>query len=295
MTQSLSALTLLVRDYDEAIAFFVGTLGFELLENTPLDATKRWVRVRPPGRAVGSGPSLLLARAATPDQRAKIGDQAGGRVFLFLETDDLWRDYERWRAKGVRFLEEPREESYGIVVVFQDLYGNRWDLIQPRAAAESTTTWRVRPARQADRDFILGLVPRLAAGFPLPSWRTPEEVVEAESATLDAALRATATSGEVLVAESSAGIPGGFVYLEQHLDYFRKNAHAHVSVLAVAVEAEGQGVGRLLLEAAEAWAREQGLGMLTLNVFVGNDRARAVYERIGFAPETVRYVKTWEM
>jgi GNAT superfamily N-acetyltransferase/uncharacterized glyoxalase superfamily protein PhnB len=298
VTQSLSTLTLLVRDYDEAIAFFVGTLGFELLEDTPLDATKRWVRVRPRGRAAGSAPSLLLARAATPDQRARIGDQAGGRVFLFLETDDCWRDYERWRAKGVRFLEEPREESYGTVVVFQDLYGNRWDLIQPRPAAERrapspTTTWRVRPARQTDSGFILGLVPRLADGFPLPLWRTPEEVVEAESATLGAALKATAASGEVLVAESSAGTTGGFVYLEQHLDYFRKEPHAHVSVLAVAVEAEGQGVGRLLLEAAEGWARDQGLGMLTLNVFVGNDRARAVYERIGFAPETVRYVKLW--
>jgi catechol 2,3-dioxygenase-like lactoylglutathione lyase family enzyme len=132
MTHSLSALTLLVRDYDEAIAFFAGTLGFDLVEDTPLDATKRWVRVRPRGLTNSSGPSLLLARAATPEQRARIGDQAGGRVFLFLETDDCRRDYERWRAKGVRFLEEPREEPYGTVVVFQDLYGNRWDLIQPR-------------------------------------------------------------------------------------------------------------------------------------------------------------------
>jgi catechol 2,3-dioxygenase-like lactoylglutathione lyase family enzyme len=138
MAQSLSALTLLVRDYDEANAFFVGTLGFELLEDTPLDAPKRWVRVRPRGSAAGSGPSLLLARAATPGQRARIGDQAGGRVFLFLETDDCWRDFERWRANGVRFLEAPREESYGTVVVFQDLYGNRWDLIQPRADATSS-------------------------------------------------------------------------------------------------------------------------------------------------------------
>jgi catechol 2,3-dioxygenase-like lactoylglutathione lyase family enzyme len=133
MSQSLGALTLLVHDYDEAIAYFVGTLGFELLEDTPLDATTRWVRVRPRGRTADSGPSLLLARAATPDQRARIGDQAGGRVFLFLETDDFRGDYVRWRAKGVRFLEDPREELYGTVVVFQDLYGNRWDLIQPHA------------------------------------------------------------------------------------------------------------------------------------------------------------------
>jgi len=137
MTQILSALTLLVQDYDEAIAFYVGTLDFELLEDTRLDAFKRWVRVAPDGKAGASGPSLLLARAVTPEQLARVGDQTGGRVFLFLETDNFWEDYERWRARGVRFLEIPREESYGTVVVFQDLYGNRWDLIQPRTAAES--------------------------------------------------------------------------------------------------------------------------------------------------------------
>jgi catechol 2,3-dioxygenase-like lactoylglutathione lyase family enzyme len=139
MTQSLSALTLVVRDYDEAIAFFVGTLGFDLLEDTRLDATKRWVRVRPRGSSRASATSLLLARAATPEQRVRIGDQTGGRVFLFLETDDCWRDYERWRERGVRFLEAPRDEPYGTVVAFQDLYGNRWDLIQPRAAGERRT------------------------------------------------------------------------------------------------------------------------------------------------------------
>jgi catechol 2,3-dioxygenase-like lactoylglutathione lyase family enzyme len=132
MTQSLSALTVVVQDYDEAIAFYVGTLGFDLLEDTRLDATKRWVRVRPHGKAGSSGTSLLLARAATPEQLTRVGDQTGGRVFLFLETDNFWEDYERWYARGVRFLETPREESYGTVVVFQDLYGNRWDLIQCR-------------------------------------------------------------------------------------------------------------------------------------------------------------------
>jgi catechol 2,3-dioxygenase-like lactoylglutathione lyase family enzyme len=128
MTQRLSAVTVLVRDYDEAIAFYVATLGFDLLEDTRLDEAKRWVRVG------ASGTSILLARAATPEQLARVGDQTGGRVFLFLETDDFWRDYERWRARGVRFLEAPREEAYGTVVVFQDLYGNRWDLIQRRRA-----------------------------------------------------------------------------------------------------------------------------------------------------------------
>ena len=128
MTHGLSAVTLVVRDYDEAIAFFVGTLGFELLEDTPLSPAKRWVRVRP--RGGGSGTSLPLARAATPEQAARVGDQTGGRVFLFLETDDCRGDYERWRARGVRFLGDPREEPYGTLVVFEDICGNRWDLIQ---------------------------------------------------------------------------------------------------------------------------------------------------------------------
>jgi catechol 2,3-dioxygenase-like lactoylglutathione lyase family enzyme len=131
MPQILSALALLVRDYDEAIDFFVGTLGFELLEDTPLGAGKRWVRVRPSGKP-GTGTCLLLARAATPAQVARIGDQTGGRVFLFLETDDFRRDYEQLAGRGVRFIEAPREEPYGRVVVFEDLYGNRWDLVQQR-------------------------------------------------------------------------------------------------------------------------------------------------------------------
>jgi catechol 2,3-dioxygenase-like lactoylglutathione lyase family enzyme len=131
MPQILSALALLVRDYDEAIDFFVGTLGFELLEDTPLGAGKRWVRVRPSGKP-GTGTCLLLARASTSEQVARIGDQTGGRVFLFLETDDFRRDYERLAGRGVRFIETPREEPYGKVVVFEDLYGNRWDLVQRR-------------------------------------------------------------------------------------------------------------------------------------------------------------------
>ncbi len=124
--RALSAVTLVVRDYDEAIAFFTRTLGFELLEDRPLDAGKRWVRVGSPA----GGTSLLLARAATPEQAARVGDQTGGRVAFFLHTDDFSRDYEALRAAGVRFQREPRDESYGRVAVFEDLYGNRWDLIQ---------------------------------------------------------------------------------------------------------------------------------------------------------------------
>ncbi|HEY8571897.1 VOC family protein [Phenylobacterium sp.] len=121
----LALTALLVREYDEAIGFFVGKLGFELLEDTP-QGDKRWVVVRPRG----SEAALLLARAVG-DQAARIGDQAGGRVFLFLETDDFARDHAAFEAAGVRFLEPPRREAYGTVAVFEDLYGNRWDLIEP--------------------------------------------------------------------------------------------------------------------------------------------------------------------
>ena len=129
--QHLSAITLLVREYDEAIDFYVRRPGFDLVEDTALGEGKRWVRVWPHGSAKSST-SLLLARAATPEQIARVGGQTGGRVFLFLETTHFQQDYERLRAHGVRFLELPREEPYGTVVVFEDLYGNRWDLIQRR-------------------------------------------------------------------------------------------------------------------------------------------------------------------
>lgn len=130
MTQSLASLALIVRDYDEAIEFFTRALGFELLEDEPREGGKRWVRVAPAG---GGGAALLLARAANPEQERAIGNQAGGRVFLFLETADFDRDCARMKRAGVRFTEEPRNEPYGRVVVFLDLYGNKWDLIgRPR-------------------------------------------------------------------------------------------------------------------------------------------------------------------
>jgi catechol 2,3-dioxygenase-like lactoylglutathione lyase family enzyme len=126
---ALGLVALLVRDYDEALDFYVGKLGFELVEDTPQGPDKRWVVVRPPGGETG----LLLAKAAGDRQSGAVGDQSGGRVFLFLRSDDFRRDYEAYRAKGVRFLEAPREEAYGPVAVFEDLYGNRWDLLGPKA------------------------------------------------------------------------------------------------------------------------------------------------------------------
>ena len=130
MQQSIGGVTVLVSEYDEAIAWYTGMLGFVLCEDTPLPDGKRWVRIAPSG---ASGSSLLLARAATEAQRTRIGDQTGGRVALFLHTDDFVRDYEAMAGRGVRFVEPPREEPYGTVAVFTDLYGNRWDLLELHA------------------------------------------------------------------------------------------------------------------------------------------------------------------
>lgn len=129
MTQSIATIALVVKSYDEAIAFYHDALGFDLAEDTPLDGDKRWVVMAPAGK---SGARLLLARADGPIQEAAIGNQAGGRVMFFLETEDFAGDYARMLAKGVQFLEAPRQESYGKVAVFVDLYGNKWDLIEPQ-------------------------------------------------------------------------------------------------------------------------------------------------------------------
>jgi catechol 2,3-dioxygenase-like lactoylglutathione lyase family enzyme len=131
MAQTIGYVALVVRDYDEAIAFFTQSLGFTVVEDRPakdrLGRDKRWALVRPKG---SRGPDLLLAKASTPEEQSRIGDQTGGRVFLFLHTDNFWRDYQRMTACGVKFKREPREEPYGTVAVFEDLYGNQWDLLE---------------------------------------------------------------------------------------------------------------------------------------------------------------------
>ena len=129
MPQILSLVTLLIDDYDHAIAHYRDALGFELREDTDLGGGKRWVRMAPPGDGTTD---LLLAVASTDEQRARIGDQTGGRVGFFLQTDDFWRDHARMTAASVEFLETPREEAYATVAVFRDAYGNRWDLLQPK-------------------------------------------------------------------------------------------------------------------------------------------------------------------
>jgi len=129
VTRSIGLTTLLVHDYDDALAFFTDALRFRLVEDTLLGTDKRWLVVAP--EATG-GAALLLAKAATPEQAAQVGNQAGGRVFLFFETSDFWDDYRHMQAHGVKFMEAPRQEAYGTVAVFFDLYGNKWDLLQRR-------------------------------------------------------------------------------------------------------------------------------------------------------------------
>jgi len=132
--QRLAVVSLVVRDYDEAIDFFVGKLDFDLIEDVPVpEQNKRWVVVAP----AGSGARLLLARAVNQEQLSRIGNQTGGRVFLFLYTDDLRRDYQRYRQRGVEFVREPKIEPYGNVAVFRDLYGNLWDLMEPSQGASA--------------------------------------------------------------------------------------------------------------------------------------------------------------
>lgn len=129
MKQSISQMTLVVRDYDEAIEFYTQKLQFELVEDTPLTESKRWVLVRPQN---SNGFCLLLAKAVNEEQKKSVGNQSGGRVFLFLNTDDFWRDFHQMKSVGIEFVREPSEEVYGTVAVFKDLYGNLWDLIENR-------------------------------------------------------------------------------------------------------------------------------------------------------------------
>ena len=129
MKQQIAQIALVVNDYDEAIKFYTEKLNFTLVEDTVLSATKRWVLVKPKN---SDGCGLLLAKAVTEEQKSRVGNQTGGRVFLFLFTDDFWRDYNKMLAEGIKFIREPAEEEYGIVTVFEDLYGNLWDFIQPK-------------------------------------------------------------------------------------------------------------------------------------------------------------------
>lgn len=129
MKQTLAHVSLVVNDYDEAIQFYIQKLSFKLVEDTPLSETKRWVLISPPG---SSGCNLLLAKASTEEQKSRVGNQTGGRVFLFLYTDNFWRDFNQMKENRIEFVQEPVEQPYGTVAVFKDLYGNLWDFIEPK-------------------------------------------------------------------------------------------------------------------------------------------------------------------
>lgn len=129
MKQNIAQFALVVKDYDEAIDFYTKKLNFELIEDTKQSEEKRWVVVKPKG---ATETSILLAKAANQEQESRVGNQTGGRVFLFLYTDDFWRDYNEMQEKGIKFIREPKEEVYGTVAVFEDLYGNLWDLLEPK-------------------------------------------------------------------------------------------------------------------------------------------------------------------
>ena len=148
--------------------------------------------------------------------------------------------------------------------------------------------YTIRPAAADDRDFVLATAERLAS-FVIPPWRTAHEICEGEARTLRVWFDGAA-NGTLLVAESN-GARAGFIFLERQIDYFTQRAHAHIGMLAVTTHAEGIGIGRALLEAAERWAHDAGYDRITLHAFEGNARARAIYERLGYAPETVKYVK----
>lgn len=150
---------------------------------------------------------------------------------------------------------------------------------------------KVREAGPEDQPFVLEAAERLAGGFPLPPWRSSQEVVAAEVRTLRSFMESGDADSRLLVAEEAQGNPLGFVFLEIEEDYFTQTRHGHVGMLAVAEAVEGKGAGRFLMQAAEAWAREQGFTKLTLNVFERNHHARKVYEHLGYSPETLRYVK----
>ncbi len=146
MKQAIGAVSILVRDYGEAVDFYTRVLRFEVAEDTPMGGGRRWILLRPPGSAECR---VLLAKAKNGDEEQAVGRQAGGRVFLFLHTDDFARDYREMKERGVRFNGEPREEEYGTVAVFEDLYGNKWDLLMPRPPGQSSIP---PPAGAARRD-----------------------------------------------------------------------------------------------------------------------------------------------
>lgn len=294
MNQHLGAVSVLVRDYDEAIAYYTGTLGFRLVEDTPLSRDRRWVQVTPQG---GNGCALLLAKADGPRQVAAIGAQTGGRVFLFLHTDDFWRDYRLLAARGVRFCEAPREEAYGTVAVFEDLYGNRWDLLQvairrPDLAAsgalnrDAGVNPTIREATATDAEWKLDHIRRLIADPGSNTPLLPQEI--ATTVAQQAELFASARSrGDLfLVAEVGTERVG-----ELNLRRGVRPAFRHTLLLGISIDQawRHRGIGTALMAHALAWAEaDRSVRRIELFVYATNAPAIRLYQRHGFVLEGVR-------
>jgi len=293
-TRQLTHVALLVRDYDEAIAWFTQRLGFRLVEDTTLAPGKRWVVVAP--AADGGGCSLLLARAATPAQEAVIGRQGGGRVFLFLETTDFARDHALLAQKGVLFTETPRVEPYGTVAVFQDLHGNRWDLVERRHAASPVSPGtETTPSSPSGDVRVRRLGPAEAASFIPALADILIDCVEGGASvsfmppmTRDKAARFWrmvadgVASGEraLLVAEDSAGEPLGTVQLVLAMPENQPH-RADLAKMLVHRRGRRRGVAAQLLAAAEDAARAEGRSLLVLDAVTDGDAAR-LYSRAGW-------------
>lgn len=289
----LGLVALVVRDYDEAKRFYLDILGFELVEDTPVpEQGKRWVVVRPRGPV---GASLLLARAVNDEQRSRIGAQAGGRVFLFLYTDDIRRDIAAFRARGVVFVREPQAQPHGTVAVFRDLYGNLWDLIEPSPGNRSWTA----PPRRADvlpvvlrrataQDVVT--VAALATQVFLDTYATagvrPELAREAFTQySADAFAARLAEPARALVLAESAGHLAGFaeVRVADAAAPGGRVRGAELVRLYVQPVAQGRGIGKALLARAEALAADASLSALWLAAWEGNARALAFYAGAGYA------------
>jgi ribosomal protein S18 acetylase RimI-like enzyme/predicted enzyme related to lactoylglutathione lyase len=275
MKQSIGYVALVVEDYDEAIRFYVGALGFTLVEDTFIEAQdKRWLLVAPPG---ATGTKLLLARAVGPEQASRVGNQTGGRVFLFLHTDDFWRDYERFKTRGVIFVREPRHESYGTVAVFRDLYGNLWDLIQPGQPLTSSHEARlvIRNCRCDEVETVLQL------------WRDAEAIPSATDTADDLDRALAENNADVLVAEVDGRLVGSVV---GGFDGWRGNIYR----LAVHPHFRRRGIARALVVEAERRLKARGAKRITALVAKDHPGAADFWQAVGYALDRriVRHVRT---